>query len=180
MNEVNKTLFIPLYGKSQVSKKGIILNDPTAERIWEAESFPIHGKSKSKCLSYNMAMRARVFDDWTESMLRANKAALVLHIGCGLDSRCLRVKEPYANWIDGDFPEVLSLREKYYKQTDAYRMTALDASDAGQICSLPRQRNGNRYSGRRQHVPYKRAAEPSVSGIGEEVFRPSYPDGRVY
>ena len=137
MNEVNKTLFIPLYGKSQVSKKGIILNDPTAERIWEAESFPIHGKSKSKWLSYNMAMRARVFDDWTESMLRANKAALVLHIGCGLDSRCLRVKEPYENWIDGDFPEVLSLREKYYKQTDAYRMTALDASDAGQICSLP-------------------------------------------
>ena len=33
MNEVNKTLFIPLYGKSQVSKKGIILKDPAAERI---------------------------------------------------------------------------------------------------------------------------------------------------
>ena len=116
MNEVNKTLFIPLYGKSQVSKKGIILNDPTAEKIWKAESFPIHGKSKSKWLAYNMAMRARVFDNWTEEMLRANKDALVLHIGCGLDSRCLRVKEPYLNWIDADFPEVLSLRKKYYEE----------------------------------------------------------------
>ena len=48
MNEVSKTLFIPLYGKSQVSTKDIILNDPTAEKIWKAESFPIHGKSKSK------------------------------------------------------------------------------------------------------------------------------------
>ena len=28
MNEVNKTLYIPLYGKSKVSKQGIILNDP--------------------------------------------------------------------------------------------------------------------------------------------------------
>lgn len=91
MNEVSKTLFIPLYGKSQVSKQGIILNDPMAEKIWKAESFPIHGKSKSKWLTYNMAMRARVFDDWTEEMLRQNKDALVLHIGCGLDSRFLRI-----------------------------------------------------------------------------------------
>ena len=37
MNEVNKTLFIPLYGKSQISKQGIILDDPMAEKIWEAE-----------------------------------------------------------------------------------------------------------------------------------------------
>ncbi len=40
MNEVNKTLFIPLYGKAQVSQKGIILHDPTAERIWKNEAFP--------------------------------------------------------------------------------------------------------------------------------------------
>ena len=66
-------------------------NDPMAEKIWKAESFPIHGKSKSKWLTYNMAMRARVFDDWTEEMLRQNKDALVLHIGCGLDSRFLRI-----------------------------------------------------------------------------------------
>lgn len=33
MNEVNKTLYIPLYGKTQISKKAIILHDPMAERI---------------------------------------------------------------------------------------------------------------------------------------------------
>lgn len=137
MNEVNKTLYIPLYGKSQVSRQGIILNDPMAERIWGAESFPIHGKSKSKWLGYNMAMRARVFDDWTASMLRANPDALVLHIGCGLDSRCLRVREPYLHWIDADFPEVLSLRRKYYEEHDAYHMMAIDASKAEQIERLP-------------------------------------------
>ena len=137
MNEVNRTLFIPLYGKIQVSQKGIILNDPMAEKIWKAESFPIRGKSKSKWLAYNMAMRARVFDDWTEAMLRANPDALVLHIGCGLDSRCLRVKETYAHWIDADFPEVLSLRRKYYEENDAYHMMAIDASKAEQIARLP-------------------------------------------
>ena len=43
MNEVNKTLYIPLYGKAKVSRQGIILNDPCAEEIWKEEAFPIHG-----------------------------------------------------------------------------------------------------------------------------------------
>ncbi len=33
MNATNKTLYIPLYGKSLVSKKGILLHDPKAEEI---------------------------------------------------------------------------------------------------------------------------------------------------
>lgn len=137
MNEVNKTLFIPLYGKSTVSKQHIILNDPDAERIWEAERFPIRGKSKSKWLAYNMAMRARVFDDWTDRMLRKHKDALVLHIGCGLDSRCRRVREPYRLWIDCDLPDVIAIRKDYFGESGNYRMQALDASDPAQIAALP-------------------------------------------
>lgn len=48
MKEVHKTLFIPLYGKARVSKEKRILHDPMAEKIWEAEGFPIRGKGKSK------------------------------------------------------------------------------------------------------------------------------------
>ena len=33
MNNVNKTLYIPLYGKAYVSKKGIILKDEMSEKI---------------------------------------------------------------------------------------------------------------------------------------------------
>ena len=33
MNEVNKTLYIPLYGKAQLSKKGIILQIRTMKMI---------------------------------------------------------------------------------------------------------------------------------------------------
>ncbi len=137
MNEVNKTLFIPLYGKAKVSKQRIILHDPAAERIWAAEGFPIRGKSKSKWLCYNMAMRARVFDDWAEAMLWQHPYALVLHIGCGLDSRCERVKQPYQHWIDCDFPDVIDLRRKYYPETEQYHITPLDASDAKGISALP-------------------------------------------
>ena len=63
MDSVNKTLYIPLYGKSYVSKKGIILKDEKAEEIWDKEQFKLKGKSKSKWLSYYMGIRAAVFDN---------------------------------------------------------------------------------------------------------------------
>lgn len=137
MNEVNKTLYIPLYGKSKVSQQGIILNDPSAERIWKEEAFPIRGKSGSKWLAYNMAMRARVFDDWTDSMLQRSNDAVVLHIGCGLDSRHLRVKTPCSEWVDCDLPDVIEIRKKYFRENETYHMRALDASRPEQIGSLP-------------------------------------------
>ncbi len=137
MNEVNKTMFIPLYGKAMVSRKKIILKDPMAEEIWDSQHFPLKGKSKSKWLCYNMAMRARMFDDWTNIQLKKNKNALVLHIGCGLDSRCKRIKQTYKNWYDCDFPDVLDIRKNYYTETNNYHMISFDASDPKEINKLP-------------------------------------------
>ena len=48
MNSINKTLYIPLYGKAFVSKKNIIISDRKAEEIWSKEGFRLKGKSKSK------------------------------------------------------------------------------------------------------------------------------------
>lgn len=64
MDNVNKTLYIPLYGKAYVSSKGIILDDKKAEEIWEKEQFALKGKAKSKWLAYYMGMRSAVFDNW--------------------------------------------------------------------------------------------------------------------
>ena len=137
MNEVNKTLYIPLYGKAKVSRQGIILNDPCAEEIWKEEAFPIHGKSRSKWLAYNMAMRARVFDDWTDSLLQQNEDALVLHFGCGLDSRYMRIKSSRSEWIDCDLSDVIETRKKHFQENETYHMKALDASRPEQIEALP-------------------------------------------
>ena len=137
MNEVNRTLFIPLYGKAMVSKKNIILSDPFAEKIWEKEAFQVKGKSGSKWLAYNMAMRARIFDEWTDSMVEQDPGALVLHIGCGLDSRCQRIKNHPKLWLDCDFPDVIAMRRNYYEETAIYQMRELNASDPEQVKALP-------------------------------------------
>lgn len=90
MTGVNKTLYIPLYGKSEISRRGIILNDKKAEEIWEKECFELKGKARSKWLALFMSMRAAVFDEWTVRTLSKYPQAVVLHIGCGLDSRILQ------------------------------------------------------------------------------------------
>ncbi len=126
MDSVNKTLYIPLYGKSYVSRRGIILSDPKAEEIWEAEGFPLTGKSASKWLSYYMGMRASVFDRWVNEQLASMPEAAVLHLGCGMDSRVCRVGAQERKWYDVDFPEVITERKKYYPETENYHMIGAD------------------------------------------------------
>ena len=129
MNNINKTLFIPLYGKSLVSKKGVILNDTTAERIWNEQSIPLKGKSKSKWLAYFMAMRAKVYDNWVLRKLRENPDVTVLHIGCGLDSGIERVNGYRYNWYDIDMPDVIEVRKQFFVEKDGYKMLDGDAAN---------------------------------------------------
>ncbi len=140
MDGVNKTLYIPLYGKAYVSRKGIILNDPKAESIWDKEGFELKGKSKSKWLAYYMGMRSAVFDNWVKKELAASDNCVVLHIGCGMDSRVERVGASGIRWYDIDFPEVIAERQKYYKETGFYRMIAADARQTKWIDALPTRR----------------------------------------
>lgn len=137
MNNVNKTLYIPLFGKALVSKKGIILEDKMAEKIWESEGFELRGKAKSKWLAYYMGIRSAVFDAWVKEKMNEMPQATVLHIGCGMDSRIYRVENGGNLWFDVDFPEVISERGKYFEENDRYKMLAGDARDAKWIDSLP-------------------------------------------
>ncbi len=136
MNGVNKTLYIPLYGKALVSKRNLILHDPKAEEIWEKEQFPLKGKAASKWLAFYMAMRAYVFDTWVQEALEKDPDAMVLHIGCGLDSRIERVGGG-AHWYDVDFPAVIEERKKYYAETEKYTMLGTDASKTEWMASIP-------------------------------------------
>ncbi|MGN1405061.1 MAG: class I SAM-dependent methyltransferase [Erysipelotrichaceae bacterium] len=141
MNEVNNTLFIPLYGKATVSKMGIILNDTDAIEIWNKHGFKMKGKSKSRWLAYNMAMRARIFDDWAKEQIKNNSDSLILHLGCGLDSRYKRINNPDIKWLDIDMEEVIKTRKNFFSENENYRMISLDLRETEKIKSLPDSAN---------------------------------------
>ncbi len=137
MDSVNKTLYIPLYGKSYVSRKGLFLSDPKAEEIWAAEGFRLKGKAKGKWLSYYMGIRAAAFDDWAKLQMKARPDAVILQLGCGLDSRCLRVDAVGHRWYDVDLPEVIEQRMRYYKEDSNYRMLCGDIRQGNWLESVP-------------------------------------------
>ena len=140
MNNVNKTLYIPLYGKAYVSQRGLFLKDPQAERIWEAEGFALKGKAKSKWLAYYMGMRSAVFDQWTRQQLEEQPGAVVLHVGCGLDSRCIRVGAKDHQWFDVDFPEVIAERKRYFAEAEQYHMIGSDIREEAWLSGIPADR----------------------------------------
>lgn len=137
MNNVADTLYIPLYGKAYVSRRGLFLQDKTAEEIWEAEAFPLKGKAKSKWLAYYMGMRSAVFDRWTRQQMEENPEAIILHVGCGMDSRCIRAGSPKQQWYDVDFPEVISERKRYFSETETYHMIASDIRKENWLAAIP-------------------------------------------
>ena len=129
MDNVDKTLYIPLYGKAYVSQKGIILQDKKAEEIWGKENFKLKRKSKSKWLAYYLGMRSRVFDDWVKSKSQEMNDFVVINLGCGLDSRILRIENIDYKWYDIDFSNVIEKRKKYFQESSNYKMIGCDVRD---------------------------------------------------
>lgn len=137
MNSVNKTLYIPLYGKALVSRKGLFLHDPKAEEIWTKEAFPLKGKSRSKWLAYYMGIRSAVFDQWAAQQMQEHPDAVILHLGCGMDSRALRLGTESQPWFDVDFPDVITERKKYFTETAVYRMVPGDVKEDTWLKQIP-------------------------------------------
>lgn len=135
MKNESKTLFIPLYGKAMMSRCGFF-SDETAEKIAESQPEAFQNVDTSKRLAVYMAMRAMQYDSLTEQFLKKNPDGAVVHLGCGLDSRCKRVKVPCRMWYDLDFPEVIELRKQYYPENAHHEMIASSATDAGWLSRI--------------------------------------------
>lgn len=133
MDNVNKTLYIPLYGKAYVSKLNIILKDKKAEEIWEKVQFPLKTKSKNKYLAYYMGMRSAIYDSWVKEKMKENKDAVILHLGCGLDSRILRIHNTTHLWYDIDFPSVIEEKKKYFEENFIYHMLSANITDSSYL-----------------------------------------------
>ncbi len=137
MDNVNKTLYIPLYGKAYVSKRGLFVEDKKAEEIWNAEGFVLKGKSKSRWLAYYMGVRCAVFDEWVRKQVVNLQDAVVINVGCGLDSRVLRIGAVSSKWYDVDFADVIEERKRYYSESANYKMIAGDLREGDWLTNIP-------------------------------------------
>lgn len=73
-------------------------------------------------------MRMNKFDNHVRDFLARNPDAVVVHIGCGLDTRFERVDNGCVEWFDLDMPDVIDLRKKLISnENNRYHMLAASA-----------------------------------------------------
>jgi O-methyltransferase involved in polyketide biosynthesis len=84
-----------------------------------------------------MGIRSATFDQWVNQKMAENPNAIVIHLGCGLDSRVKRV-DSKNTWFDVDFLQVISERKKYYNESENYKMICADITDSSYLESLPK------------------------------------------
>lgn len=129
LNNESKTLFIPLLGKAVMSKDNLFLHDPKAEEIISKLDYDFSSLKQSKWLSMFMSVRALVIDELCNKYILGHPNATIIHLGCGLDSRCLRVNQNYKIWYDIDYEEVISIRKNFYNQDNNYKMIGSSVID---------------------------------------------------
>ncbi|PRY02400.1 class I SAM-dependent methyltransferase [Allonocardiopsis opalescens] len=90
-----------------------------------------------------VALRAKRLDRWAADFLARHPGAVVLHLGCGLDSRAFRIERPAGtDWIDLDLPEVIALRRRLYSEGEGYRMVGAPVTDPSWLAAAPSGRPG--------------------------------------
>ena len=128
MTNESKTLFIPLYGKALMSREGFY-KDSMAEEIYRKDRSRFNDVDTSKKLAVYMTMRAMQYDSLVNDFIAGNPFSAVVHLGCGLDSRFMRIENKAAMWYDIDLEDVIALRRKYYPMSDTYKMFISSATD---------------------------------------------------
>jgi O-methyltransferase involved in polyketide biosynthesis len=133
ITDISETLLIPLYSRALESKsENPILIDSKAieitnelNKILARSDSQLHqnlarGKLRKrlgKKLNATLAMRTRKFDKYCISFLKENPNGIIVELGCGLSTRFPRIDNKKLIWFDLDFPEVIDIRKKFFKET---------------------------------------------------------------
>lgn len=117
--------------------------DPLLGDVWAVDTFDrlevdlrdLRGASVDRYLTL---LRARKIDSWVREWNARNPEGTVVHMGCGLDSRALRVGAPRrGHWFDVDLPAVVELRRGLLPEPDRYQLVPGSLADADWLARLP-------------------------------------------
>jgi len=137
-----ETLLITLWAKAGESRlPDSLLKDRFAAEAAALIDYDFARLKVDRDLMVGLAMRAHTLDGWTRDFLARHDDAIVLHLGCGLDSRVSRIDPPVGvDWYDIDYPDVVALRRRLYPARDGYHLIGSSVTEPGWIADLPQDR----------------------------------------
>jgi len=134
LSGVSETLLIPLYYRALESQRpDAILKDEKAVELTHHLDYDFSQLNRIRTHEGNKVARfllTREMDRYTRNFLESHPDAVVVHIGCGLDSRYERVDNGRVEWFDLDLPEVIELRRRYLgSEAGRYHLFACSVFD---------------------------------------------------
>lgn len=125
-----ETLLIPLYGRAQMSRKGIF-PDREAEFAVGQIDYDFSKLRIQEKTQVMLSIRGRMIDALCARYLREHPRSTVVSLGCGLDARGKRLGDCAGLWYDLDFPQVIDAKRQLYQETDRFRYIPSSATDFG-------------------------------------------------
>jgi O-methyltransferase involved in polyketide biosynthesis len=120
---IPETLLIPLWAKVIETKhSNPIIKDYKAIEIMKQIEYNFSKFNGEWATQISIAVRTEILDKATQLFINKNPDAVIINIGCGLDTRFSRVDNDKIHWYDLDLPDVINLRKQFFKETDHYHM----------------------------------------------------------
>ncbi len=115
-DNIAETLYITVAMKCKETKrKSPFYNDPFACEIMKKIDYDFAKYRKAVKSSVGVAIRSNYFDEQTRNFIENTKNPVIVNIGCGLDTRFLRLGKQImdkAIVYELDLPEVIEMRKK--------------------------------------------------------------------
>jgi O-methyltransferase involved in polyketide biosynthesis len=114
--------FSPLYPELFKDDQAIELKEKVRGLHPDADKeFAILEEFLDELMGLAFVMRARTFDDTIKSYIRTYPRALIINLGCGLDTTFYRVDNGTIHWYDLDLPDAIEYRLKLIPETERSR-----------------------------------------------------------
>ena len=141
ISDVAATSFVTLYCHAIESQsKYPILDDPKAVEITHElnkilsgsknrlEEDLVKGKMKKEMVTH-IAIRAKQYDKYVRDFLENSPDGVIVNIGCGLDSRFLRIDNGKVMFYDLDLPEVIEIKKQFFEENERYHFISSSVLD---------------------------------------------------
>ncbi len=102
--------------------KTLSLSDDPLDRILVSGTL-------DKRLVVHIALRAKKYDDYAQDFLHRFPDGVIVNIGCGLDSRFLRIDNGHVVFYDLDLPEIIAIKKTFFNETERYHLIASSVLD---------------------------------------------------
>lgn len=93
-------------------------------------------------LVFYISMRAKRYDEYAVSFFKEHPEGVLVHIGCGMDSRFQRIDNGRLTCFDLDLPEMINFKRQFFEETERYHLIPASVFDPGWMDQVSKSGRG--------------------------------------